>query len=263
MGLSWVARRRSGWRRCLEGKINPPGGYNTLGLYRHASPDPGFPTVAASHEAASTLETSPLQMPDPALQSVADDTGRRRRGVVALAVGVGVLVVVFGLLVGGLQFVGSDEPVRRGEAPDFTLTGFDGGTLTLSELRGKVVVVNVWASWCLPCRDEAPYLERVWRRYRDRGVVVVGVAYADRKEPARAFLEEFDITYFNGPDVGAEIARAYNIQGVPETFFVGKDGQLRGMSMGALRPPMLERRLEELLAEPDPSPTATASLDRR
>lgn len=203
-------------------------------------------------------------MTDPLVEAVPDDTTGRRRALVAVGVAVVVLVAVLGLLVGGLQFVDSQEPVHEGAAPDFTLGGFDGGTVTLSELRGKVVVVNVWASWCLPCRDEAPYLERVWRRYRDRGVVILGVAYADREEPARAFLEEFDITYFNGPDVGAKIARAYNIQGVPETFFVGKDGKLRGVSMGALRPPQLERRLEELLGEePGSQETTTTSVDGR
>lgn len=200
-------------------------------------------------------------MPDLLVQT-RPEAGGRRRALVAIGVGITVLVVVLALLVGGLRLVDSDEPLGEGEAPDFTLTGFDGGTLTLSELRGKVVVVNVWASWCLPCRDEAPYLEGVWRRYRDRGVVIVGVAYADREEPARAFLEEFDITYFNGPDVGAEIARAYNVQGVPETFYVGKGGRLRGVTMGALQPPELERRLEELLAERGPR-EASPTTDRR
>ena len=137
-------------------------------------------------------------------------------------------------------------------APDFTLTTFDGQVIRLRDLRGKVVVINFWASWCVTCREEAPYLEATWRAYKDRGVVFIGVDYVDTEPKALAYIEEFDITYPNGPDVGTRIAQAYNIQGVPETFFVAKDGTLRGVHLGPLRPPQLEEKLEELLAEPYP-----------
>ena len=73
--------------------------------------------------------------------------------------------------------------VESGGAPDFTLTQFDGQTFRLSDQRGKVVVINFWASWCLPCRQEAPALEATWRAYRDRGVVFVGVDYVDDNGP--------------------------------------------------------------------------------
>ena len=140
--------------------------------------------------------------------------------------------------------------LESGLAPDFSLTSFDGETLILSELRGNVVVINIWASWCPPCRDEAPYLEETWRKYQDQGVVFIGVDYADTEKEALAYIEEFDITYFNGPDLGTRISQAYNMQGVPETFFVAKNGELRGNHIGPLFPPTLDEKIEELLAEP-------------
>jgi len=133
-------------------------------------------------------------------------------------------------------------------APPFTLQLFDGGTLSLTGLRGRVVVVNFWASWCVPCRQEAPLLEQTWRAYRDKGVVLIGVDYIDTEPAARAFLKEFEITYPNGPDLGTKIAQAYRIRGVPETFFVGKDGRIAYVHIGPLGERILTQRIERLLA---------------
>ena len=85
-----------------------------------------------------------------------------------------ILVVLLGLF---LWFFINDQSnsVEGGLAPDFTITSFEGETLTLSDLRGQVVVINFWASWCIPCRDETPYLERIWRSYQDKGVIFIGV----------------------------------------------------------------------------------------
>jgi cytochrome c biogenesis protein CcmG/thiol:disulfide interchange protein DsbE len=143
-------------------------------------------------------------------------------------------------------------PLSEGPAPDFTLETFSGDLITLSELRGEVVVINFWASWCPPCRDEAPYLESSWRKYQDQGVVFLGVDYVDTDAEARAYIDEFDITYPNGPDLGTRISQAYRIQGVPETFFVGKDGTIRGVKIGPLVPPELDEKIVELLAESYP-----------
>ncbi|HEY64624.1 MAG TPA: TlpA family protein disulfide reductase [Caldilineae bacterium] len=165
-------------------------------------------------------------------------------------------LIVYSLILALLALMGwgivrtAAGPVDSGMAPDFTLTTFQGETVTLSELRGKVVVINFWASWCPPCREEAPYLERTWRAYRDKGVVFIGVDYADTEKKALAYIEEFDITYPNGPDIGTKISQAYRIRGVPETFFVDKRGRLRGVHIGPLKPPQLEQKIEELLAEP-------------
>jgi len=163
----------------------------------------------------------------------------------------GSLFALLGLLGWGLMRVQAG-PRSQGPAPDFTLTTFDGDEIVLSELRGQVVAINFWASWCPPCRDEAPYLEATWRAYKDQGVVFVGVDYVDTDAEALAFIEEFDITYPNGPDIRTIISQAYRIQGVPETFFVAKDGTLQGVKIGPLVPPELGDKLDALLATPYP-----------
>lgn len=160
------------------------------------------------------------------------------------------LVLSFLSLLGwGLVQVNQDQ-VDSGVAPDFTITSFEGETITLSELHGQVVIINFWASWCPPCREEAPYLEATWRKYKDQDVVFIGVGYADAESKALAYIDEFDITYFNGPDLGTRISQRYNMDGVPETYYVAKNGELRGVKIGPLYSPELDRKIDELLAEP-------------
>jgi cytochrome c biogenesis protein CcmG/thiol:disulfide interchange protein DsbE len=167
-------------------------------------------------------------------------------------------LLAFGLVLALLALLGwglmkaQAGPRSQGQAPEFTLSTFHGEEISLSELRGQVVVINFWASWCPPCRDEAPYLETTWQKYRDQGVVLLGVDYVDTEDEALAYIEEFGITYPNGPDVGTRISQAYRIQGVPETFFVATDGTLRGVKVGPLVPPELDERIDGLLAEDYP-----------
>lgn len=139
------------------------------------------------------------------------------------------------LLVIGIQTIRKQQPesitagLARGErpaAPAFSLPRFDGGTLTLASLRGKYVLVNFWASWCVPCRDEAPLLERAWRQYRDRGLVVVGVNIQDLEPEARKFIAQFKVSYPNVRDRDGRVSRAYGTTGVPETFFIDRDGRV-------------------------------------
>ena len=162
-----------------------------------------------------------------------------------------IVLALLGLLAWGLVKVQAG-PRDKGRAPDFTLTGFDGRQAKLSELRGQVVIINFWASWCLPCREEAAYLEQTWRKYKDKGVVFIGVDYVDTEKEALAYIKEFDITYINGPDLGTRIAQAFNIKGVPETYYVAKNGELRGVQIGPLKSPQLDKKIEELLAEQYP-----------
>ena len=169
--------------------------------------------------------------------------------------GKGGRLLAFGLVIGLLSLSAwglvkaNSGPVESGPAPDFTLTSFNERTLTLSQLRGQVVIINFWASWCPPCREEAAYLEQTWRKYRSQGVVFVGVDWVDTKKEALAYMKEFDLTYFNGPDLGIRIAEAYRIKGVPETFYVAKNGELRGVHIGPLAAPELDQKIDELLAE--------------
>lgn len=135
--------------------------------------------------------------------------------------------------------------VRSGPAADFAISTFDGGTFRLSEQRGKVVVVNFWASWCPPCREEAPVLERGWRLYRDRDVVFVGLDIWDTERDARAFLRRFGVTYPNGPDPRGAVAIDYGVTGIPETFFVRPDGTVARHWIGPLTDAQLAAFVEE------------------
>ncbi len=132
-------------------------------------------------------------------------------------------------------------------APDFALTLFSGEQIALSGLRGKPVVINFWASWCPPCREEAPTLEKVWRAYKDKGVAFIGVDIQDRTSDALAYIKEFDITYPNGPDIRSKIAADYGITGVPETFFVNRQGVIVSRWIGAISEKMLVAGIEEIM----------------
>lgn len=121
-----------------------------------------------------------------------------------------------------------EGPVTVGEtAPNFTLTTFEGEQINLEQLKGKVVVLNFWASWCKPCEEEAAELETAWRIYQPGNeVVFLGVDYVDTETEAKRYLEKFDVTYPNGPDLRTQISQAFRIRGVPETYIIGKDGKL-------------------------------------
>ncbi len=186
-----------------------------------------------------------------AQESDAGEQARWRLSPLALVI----LIVLSGLLVVlGLQLVNASltQPTG-GPAPDFTLHIFEelgGGEFILSENRGKVVVINFWASWCGPCREEAPALQQVWEAYRDRGdVVLVGVDYVDNTQDALAYLAEFGITYPNGPDLETKISDAFRIQGVPETFVVGKDGNIFQFIYAGVNARTLANVIDRALAE--------------
>jgi cytochrome c biogenesis protein CcmG/thiol:disulfide interchange protein DsbE len=166
-----------------------------------------------------------------------------RLGSVVLIVGIVLAVAVIGI---ALARRNQSQPTS-GPAPDFTLTTFDGNQFRLFDQRDKVVILNFWASWCLPCRTEAPVLQAVWERYRDRGVVVVGIAYLDSDSDSRAFIEEFGLTYPNGPDLRTELSQAYRVQGVPETFIVDQRGNIAHFIYGAVSETQLNAILDGLL----------------
>lgn len=149
-------------------------------------------------------------------------------------------------------------PLASGNAPEFELITFEGQTIRLSELRGKPIVLNFWASWCLPCREEAPYLQAAWDQYRNQGMMVIGVDYVDTEVEAKKYMAEFKITYPNGPDVGTRISKMYRITGVPETYFITREGKILsgadssgrpyGNWIGPIPPSALQERIQRLLA---------------
>ena len=112
------------------------------------------------------------------------------------------------------------------------------------------MVINFWASWCPPCRDEAPLLQDFWERYRDLGVVLVGITYADTEGASLAYIDEFGITYPNGPDTGTKISEDYRIAGVPETFIVDQSGNIQAFWAAPIQPGQLEEVVDGLLEFP-------------
>jgi cytochrome c biogenesis protein CcmG, thiol:disulfide interchange protein DsbE len=145
----------------------------------------------------------------------------------------GGLLVLLAILALGLDR-SQKGPIAEGQrAPNFNLTTFDGDEITLESLRGKVVVVNFWASWCKPCEQEAADLEKAWRYYQPTGqVMFLGVDYIDTEPEALAYLSKFDITYPNGPDLRTRISQSYRIAGVPETYFIDQDGMVTNKKIG-------------------------------
>ncbi len=173
--------------------------------------------------------------------------GKNQKSKVTATI-VGVAVVAFLLLLSyGLLARPESGPLSGGPAPDFNLQSFDGGQLSLATLRDRVIVLNFWASWCDPCREEAPILEKAWREYQGQGVIFIGIAYKDTEDKARAFLDEFGITYPNALDPANRVAQAYRVRGVPETFFIG-GGQIADLYIGPLSEDQLVTRIEKLLA---------------
>jgi cytochrome c biogenesis protein CcmG/thiol:disulfide interchange protein DsbE len=126
-------------------------------------------------------------------------------------------------------------------APSFASTLFDGAALNSKDLLGKTVLVNFWASWCVPCRAEAWALEAAWQNYKHRDVVFLGVNIQDKEEAARSFLKEYGITYLNGPASTGKITIDYGVWGIPETFFLGRHGRITYKHAGELRVPVIAR----------------------
>ncbi|NOZ71861.1 MAG: TlpA family protein disulfide reductase [Chloroflexi bacterium] len=167
--------------------------------------------------------------------------GKVMLGVIAL-VGLGLLAIFY---YGVLN--PPNKRVSEGMAPPIEMKTYDGEPISLAAYRGKPVIVNFWASWCLSCREEQPILEAAWRKYKDR-VMFIGIAYLDQEVNARAYMEEFDVTYPYGPDLGSRIYTAYHVQGVPETFFIDAEGKLHGFHVGPISAQALDERIQQLLA---------------
>jgi cytochrome c biogenesis protein CcmG/thiol:disulfide interchange protein DsbE len=169
------------------------------------------------------------------------DTTAPRRGVPVWA-----QITIWVFLVGLLAIVamglnraqqGTVQPGQKIE--NFTLPLYSGyefegkNQISLESLRGQVVVINFWASWCKPCEQEAAELQQAWTEYEPSGAVVfLGVDYVDTETDARVYLKKFGITFPNGPDLATRISQYFRIKGVPETYFIDKNGVLQFVQVG-------------------------------
>jgi cytochrome c biogenesis protein CcmG/thiol:disulfide interchange protein DsbE len=186
--------------------------------------------------------------------------GSALRGLVALAAAAFVGLLVYGVTAQAPDRTIDDalaradavdapgfelDVLQRGRAPAPLASVVDraarDGRIALAELRDTPVVLNFWASWCDPCRAEAPLLERGWREAGRQGVLFLGLDMQDASDDARKFLREFSITYPNVREAGDETSRRYGMTGIPETFFISAHGQVVGHVIGALSPEQLRQ----------------------
>lgn len=139
------------------------------------------------------------------------------------------------------------SPLLAKPATPFTVTLFDGHKLTLADLHGKAVFLNFWASWCPPCRAEARDLEAAWQKLKDKDVVFLGVLIQDTEKNGLDFLKEFNVTYPNGHDETGKISINYGVWGIPESFFIDRQGRITYKHVGGIRAALVSAKLDEAL----------------
>ena len=188
----------------------------------------------------------------------------RRGGRFWLLVGAGVPALALLALLAWASFGGGGRPgglavntesaevqAERDLAADFELPLLSGGgVVRLAEQRGQVVLLDFWASWCTPCRDEAPALAAAYAEYRDRGVAFIGVNLWDNARDAAAFAAQHGQTYPSGLDAEGRAAISYGVRGIPEKFFIDRNGTIARKFVGPMDLPQLRAILDELLAQP-------------
>ncbi|MCL4561869.1 MAG: TlpA family protein disulfide reductase [Chloroflexi bacterium] len=165
-----------------------------------------------------------------------------------------VILLAFLGLLGFLTVIGlalrraQQGPITIGQTvPPINLTLFDGSQVQTTDMAGKVILINFWASWCQPCAQEAAYLQQAWEYYQPGGqVVFLGIDYVDTEPAATAYLKQFNITYPNGPDLATRISQEFRIRGVPETYIIDKSGKLAIAQIGPYT------SLDEIKATLDP-----------
>lgn len=150
-----------------------------------------------------------------------------------------------------LAFRREPHDIRTGTvgkpAPAFTLPNLDGsGTISLEQYKGKVVVLNFWASWCVPCKEENPALAAFWDRYRGTDVILLGINFQDSTDAAREYTARLGNTWPTAVDDSGQVALNYGVFGPPETYFIGADGVIAGRHIGPIDLATLSNGVETL-----------------
>lgn len=139
------------------------------------------------------------------------------------------------------------EPAVNHPAPEFTLTNLRGGaSLNLADLRGRPIVLNFWASWCGPCRDEMPILQATHQRYSD-SVLVIGVDQGEPEATVQAFVDEFGLTFHILLDQDMAVGDRYRVMGLPTTFFIDRNGTIRKIWTGEMNSAILAEGIQEII----------------
>lgn len=186
------------------------------------------------------------------------DVGTKKRNliIIAAALPVAALFALLGWSVVqrdgmpggfGVNDTFGEASIENRPAPDFTAQTVHGETVRLSDMKGRVVMLDFWTSWCPPCRREAPALAEVYREYQGNNVEFVGVAIWDDPEDVKEYVESFGLTYPNLVDARGRIGMSYGVIGIPEKFFVGPDGNLVRKFVGPIDSETLRDALDELL----------------
>jgi peroxiredoxin len=138
--------------------------------------------------------------------------------------------VVVALTIGSISAMA--KPLSGEESPDFTLKSRDGGNIKLSEQRGNIVLVNFWASWCGPCRQELPAFEALYQEYQDLGVEILAVNVDDEAEKAKVLLQDIEVSFPVLFDTSGEVSQLYDVSAMPTTVIVDRDGNVRLLHPG-------------------------------
>ena len=132
-------------------------------------------------------------------------------------------------------------------APSFVAPKVGGQLVSLENYKNKPLVLNFWASWCPPCRDETPGMERIWRKYEDQGVVILGINVQDGEKEAERYISEFGVTFSNALDLDGSITVDYGVTGLPVTFFIDNDSVVTGRWVGSISEDRLDNWVSNLI----------------
>jgi peroxiredoxin len=164
-----------------------------------------------------------------------------------LAYGLGILLVALLLYLGLFMNTGSvpDTGLKGKRAPDFEAKTVDGKRIKLSDLRGKVVLVNFWATWCPPCREEMPLFNEVYRKYKGKGFEIIAVSTDKNEGLVKKFIKEFKIPFPVVLDEKGELIKIYRVQGLPTSFLIDREGRVVKVRLGEYKE--IEKDLKKLL----------------